>query len=71
MHKYTVKLTRDIELNIRRNDGEETTISTTAGIKMFRTFKDAVNYVFHINLEHGENTAIRGTRDSNGEIHYI
>ena len=71
MHKYTVKLTRDIELSIRRNDGEETKITTIAGIKMFRTFKDAVNYVFHINLEHGDRTAIRGTRDSNGETHYI
>jgi hypothetical protein len=71
MHKHTVKLTRDIELNIRFNDGTEKKIVTTAGIKGFHTFKDAANYAFNVNSEYGEYIAIYGKKDSKGETHYL
>lgn len=71
MYKHSVKLTRDIELNIRLNDGTETKIVTTAGIKVFRSFKAAANYAFNVNSEYGEYIAIYGRKDSNGETHYL
>lgn len=71
MKIYPVKLTRDVELTIRLEGCEHVKMKLPAGIIKFNTFRDACNYVFAINADNGQGTAIRGQTDSSGETHYI
>jgi hypothetical protein len=73
---YEVKLTCDVEttINFKGPNGEsdhETPFTMRAGIRKFKTFKEACAWAFGLNEAHGAHVAIVGKTDSAGNIHFI
>ena len=73
MKQYQVKLLKDIEtvVTFRDRDGNishETPLTMSAGVRTFKTFKEAVVWKLAIASEHGADAVKIAKHNSSGEI---